>query len=67
VTVHEDAHGAPRVVFVLNPTDVDAQVRVDLPGAERAADLLDGAAVHCRASTLELSAPARAVKMLRVA
>ena len=35
VSVHEDAAGAPRVVFVMNPTDEPVEAHVGLPDAVR--------------------------------
>lgn len=43
VTVHHDASGAPKVLFLVNPTRVRQHVTAHVPGVQRARDLLDGA------------------------
>jgi beta-galactosidase len=40
VTVHEDERGAPRVVFVMNPTESDLVVRISLAGITVLVDAL---------------------------
>jgi len=48
-TVHHDREGAPRVVFLINPTRSRQRVAAEIAGVKRVRDLLDG-------STHELSA-----------
>jgi hypothetical protein len=77
MTVHEDDRGAPRVVFVMNPTTSDLKARVSVRGARALVDVLtppqrDGAATvrdaHARITRgiggFELTVPARTVRML---
>jgi len=65
VTVHEDAAGAPRVLFVLNPGDRDVVARVSagVPRT-RAQDLIDDAVFEARSGTLEIRMKPRTVRML---
>lgn len=42
VTVHRDAEGAPRVLFLVNPTRDRQHVTAHVAGVQRARDLLDG-------------------------
>jgi beta-galactosidase len=48
-TLHRDREGAPRVVFLINPTRTRQRIAADVAGVKRVRDLLDG-------STHELSA-----------
>jgi beta-galactosidase len=68
-TVHEDASGRPRVLFLLNPGegDVIAHVHVgaDLVGA-RASDLLDEATFEVKRGALEVRMTPRTVRMLAI-
>jgi len=70
MTVHEDAAGTPRVVFVLNPTDRDRVARVSVRGARSLVDLLaperGDARVARGVGGFELKAPARTVRMFAV-
>ncbi|MDC0740079.1 beta-galactosidase [Polyangium mundeleinium] len=65
VTVHEDAAGAPRVLFVVNPSERDIVARVSA-GAVRtkASDLIDDSTFEARAGTLEVRMKPRTVRML---
>jgi beta-galactosidase len=65
VTVHEDARG-PRVVFVMNPTAGDLTVRVALGGIKALRDLFSDERVARSGGALELTVPARTVRMLGV-
>lgn len=67
VTVHEDAAGVARVVFVLNATDrqVTARVRCGLT-ATRVVDALDDTEFHVVSGVLEVAVRPRAVRMLKV-
>jgi beta-galactosidase len=75
VAVHEDATGAPRVAFVMNPTASDLAVRASIEGARALVDLLPEAAgkhgpLETRmtpvAGSFEVQVPARTVRMLAV-
>ncbi|HVY47352.1 MAG TPA: hypothetical protein VHB21_15795, partial [Minicystis sp.] len=63
-TVHEDAAGRPRVLFLLNGGDADCVARVTVRGATRATDALDGSSYDGRAGLFEVRAPPRTVRML---
>jgi beta-galactosidase len=64
VTVHEDGTGAPRIVFVMNPTANDAIARFSLPGVGALVDALDGRRVVRSAGALEVTVPGRVVRMM---
>jgi len=64
-TVHEDASGRARVLFVVNSGDGDVVARVTAAGdAARAVDLIDDAVFDARRGVLEVRMPARTVRML---
>jgi beta-galactosidase len=67
VTVLEDERREARVVFVINPSGVPARVRLSIEGVERAQDAFDAAPVPHGGEGLELSLPARQVRVLAVA
>ncbi len=68
-TVHEDAAGRARVVFVLNPGEGDTLARVHvgqaLAGA-RAVDVLDDAVFDVKRGALEVRMTPRTVRMLAI-
>ncbi|MCC6646302.1 MAG: beta-galactosidase [Polyangiaceae bacterium] len=64
VTVHEDDAGAPRVAFLLNPTEADVVASVTLPGVVAAEDALTGAAVSVVGGRVEARVAERSVRML---
>lgn len=66
-TVHEDADGVPRVLFVIRGGDGDGLARVTV-GAEvrRAHDPLEDRTIVVHAGVLELRMPPRTVRMLRL-
>ena len=67
VSVHEDASGAPRVVFVMNPTAEDLAVRVSLPGIDVLVDALDEEKRVVRTKgAFEVQVPGRTVRMFAV-
>ena len=67
VAVHEDSSGAPRVVFVMNPTGAEIVARVSLFGVSALVDLLgDGRRVARAGGALEITVPARVVRMMAV-
>jgi beta-galactosidase len=64
-TVHEDASGRARVVFVINPGEGDAVAHVHLGGsATRAVDLLDDAEFDIARGALEVRMTPRTIRML---
>jgi beta-galactosidase len=65
-TVHEDAQGRPRVLFVINPTASAEQATIELGAPLAATDLLDRSQHATRDRTLELWVPARSVRMLKL-
>lgn len=64
VTVLEDAAGAPRVAFLLNPTAGDVVAKVTLPGVRAAEDALSGATVSVTSGRVEARVAERSVRML---
>ncbi len=71
VTVHEDRAGAPRVVFVMNPTAQDLVVRVSLAGIAALVDALGPGALRVAreggaGGAFEVSVPARVARMMTV-
>jgi beta-galactosidase len=67
VAVHEDRQGAPRVVFVMNPTGGETIARLSLSGAGALVDLLaDGARVARVGGAFEVVVPARVVRLMAV-
>ncbi len=64
VAVHEDATGAPRVVFVMNPTDRDLIVRVSLAGGTALEDAIDGERVERTGGAFEVTVPSRSVRLM---
>ena len=62
-TVHEDAGGRPRVLFLLNPGEADVVARVTV-GATGATDVLDDARFESRRGVFEVRLTPRAVRML---
>jgi beta-galactosidase len=70
MTVHEDASGAPRVVFVMNPTERELIARVSVRGARTLVDLLTPERSDARVTKgiggFEVNAPARTVRMYAV-
>ncbi len=63
-TVHHDRDGAPRALFVINPTGCDAQATVSACGTNEAEDALDGSTFHAKLDRFELPVPARTVRLL---
>ncbi len=70
ISVHEDAHGTPRVVFVMNPHPHDLVARVSVRGARSLVDLLTPERADARVTRgiggFELTVPARTVRMFAV-
>jgi beta-galactosidase len=64
--VHEDEGGAPRVVFVMNPTDRDLTVRLALAGVDALVDAVAEGRVAKASGALEVNVPARVVRMMEV-
>lgn len=67
-TVHEDASGLPRVLFVINPTDSDLVAGVSLGTAafRAAVDVLDEERIAVVHSALEVRIPPKTVRLLRL-
>ena len=65
-TVHEDATGKPRVLFVINPTTKQEHSVVELSADVMATDVIDGTRYKSRHHTLSLLSPPRSVRMLRI-
>ena len=64
-TVHEDAAGRARVLFVINPGDADVVARASIGVASgRAVDVLDDAAFEARRGAFEVRMKPRTVRML---
>jgi beta-galactosidase len=66
VTVHEDEHRIPRVVFVMNPTSADVVARVSLEGVEALVDAVGEGRVPRTGGAIEVPVPARVVRMMAV-
>ena len=66
VTIHEDALGAPRVVFVMNPTDRDLVVRVSLAGVGTLADALGDERATRVGGAFEVTVAARVARLMTV-
>ena len=65
VTVHEDAEGLPRVVFVMNPTAAEVVARISLKGVGELVDLLGEKARVARVGgAFEVAVPARVVRIM---
>jgi len=65
-TIHESADGQPRALFVINPTTGAEKATVELDADVVATDILDRSRHESRDRILELWAPARAVRMLKL-
>jgi beta-galactosidase len=66
-TVHEDAAGQPRVLFVIHPGEDDLIARVTVGGAAaRAIDLLDDSVHEARRGAFEVRMKPRSVRMLAI-
>ena len=64
-TVHEDAEGRARVLFVINPGDADVVARVSIGGAAtRAVDVIDDAVFEAQRGAFEVRMKPRTVRML---
>jgi len=66
VTVHEDASGAPRVVFLMNPHRSVVTVEATLGFANDLRDLASGEVVRSRAHRYSTTLPARTVRIFAV-
>jgi beta-galactosidase len=64
VTVHEDASGVARVVFLMNPTLTDVVARTSLAGVGALSDALGEGRIARSGGTLEVSVPARSVRIM---
>jgi beta-galactosidase len=66
VTVHEDASGAARVVFLMNPTAADIVARASLAGVGALSDAMGEGRVARAGGALEVSVPARSARIMIV-
>jgi beta-galactosidase len=66
VTVHEDAAGVPRVVFVMNPTADEVVARISLAGVNALVDLLGEGRVARAGGAFEVTVPSRVVRIMAV-
>jgi beta-galactosidase len=64
VAVHEDASGAPRVVFVMNPTAGEVVARVSLAGVGALVDLVGEGRIGRAGGGFEVTVPSRVVRIL---
>ncbi|MGD0676166.1 MAG: beta-galactosidase [Polyangiaceae bacterium] len=64
LAVHEDESSVARVVFVMNPTANDVIVRVSLAGVGALVDALGDGRISRSGGALEVSVPARVVRMM---
>ena len=64
-SLHLDAQGVPRVLFVLNAADREHSASVPAPAA-KAVDALSGEAIMRRGAHFVLTVPARTVRMLEL-
>jgi beta-galactosidase len=65
-TLHEDADGRPRVLFVVNSSEQEATARVALPRVAAAADALTGYGVPVEDGHVVVTVPKLAVRMLEL-
>ena len=65
-TIHEDAAGRGRVLFLINPTPETERARVDLGFAATLTDLFDGSQHDGRRDRLTVPLIARSVRMLKI-
>ena len=64
-TVHEDDSGKARVLFLINPAELDMTARVSLGGSTtRAVDLMKEQTFSVQGGTLEISVKPKSVRML---
>ena len=67
VTVHEDERGAPRLVFVMNPTAEVCAAKVSLPGAVRLHDVLsDSVRIARNSGCFQVELPPKTVRIFSV-
>jgi len=66
VTVHRDAEGVPRVLFVINATPRPIEAKVTSAGASEGEDVLDGSRFRATVGVFELPVAPRSVRMLEL-
>jgi beta-galactosidase len=66
VCVHEDAAGAPRVVFAMNPTAANVVASCAIPGVRTLVDALGDRRYARATGAFPIDVPARSVRMLVV-
>jgi beta-galactosidase len=65
MTIHEDPHGTPRVLFLLNPGDRPEQAEPEIP-VQRLRDLVDGATFDRTGGKLTVPLEPRSIRMLAI-
>jgi beta-galactosidase len=65
-TIHEDRAGRPRVLFVMNPGENAEQAIISLDVEGIVTDLMSKTDLEVTGGRLDLSVPARSVRMLRL-
>lgn len=65
-TLHDDDHGTPRVLFLINSSTVDHQTEVSVPGVSGARDALSGMVIERDGESFALRVPAHSVTMLEL-
>lgn len=66
VTVHEDALGVAKVVFLMNPTAADIVARASLAGVGALSDAMGEGRIARAGGALEVSVPARSARIMIV-
>jgi beta-galactosidase len=66
ITLHHDAHGTARVLFVINATEHEIATKVTAAGAREGHDVLDGLVLRANFGAFELTVPARTVRMFEL-
>lgn len=66
VTMHEDEHGNPRVLFVINPSGRDVSASVGALDCCLAVDVMDGEHIRAKKGQFELEVRAGTARMLEL-
>jgi len=65
-TVHVDAKGLPRVLFVINPSAAPIVAKLNVRGARAARDLLDGENIGASVGAFEIGLGPRSVRLFEL-
>jgi hypothetical protein len=65
-TVHVDAKGLPRALFVINPSDEPLVAKLNVPGARAARDLLDDESIGASVGAFEIGLGPRSVRLFEL-